>query len=295
MKNSKTNTDIIPPFVFFGTPYTARDTLEHLRGVGIVPAVIVTNPPAASGRGLIINETPVAQWARMFNVPTLTPISITPKFIDTLKIYNCSFAIVVAYGKIFPETLIKSFPYGMVNIHYSLLPKYRGAAPVETAMINGETITGVSLQYVALTVDSGDIIATTRVIISPTETVRELRPRLINAGATLLYRYLSIIANGNAHTTAQNEQEATYAPKIQKSNGRLSHDDTAYTKWNKYRSYIEWSSTYFYATRNGKRIRVKVNKAIYENKLFIIQQVTPDGKRKQTYDEFIRAGWNVEL
>ncbi len=295
MKNSKTNTDIIPPFVFFGTPYTARDTLEHLRGVGIVPAVIVTNPPAASGRGLIINETPVAQWARMFNVPTLTPISITPKFIDTLKIYNCNFAVVVAYGKIFPETLIKSFPYGMVNIHYSLLPKYRGAAPVETAMINGETITGVSLQYVALAVDSGDIIATTRVIISPTETVRELRPRLINAGATLLYKYLSIIANGNASTTAQNEQEATYAPKIQKSNGRLSRDDTAYTKWNKYRSYIEWSSTYFYATRNEKRIRVKVNQAMYENKLFIIKQVTPDGKRKQTYDEFVRAGWNVEL
>ncbi len=295
MKNNKTNTNIIPPFVFFGTPYTARDTLEHLRGVGIIPVVIVTNPPAASGRGLIINETPVAQWARMFNIPTLTPVSITPKFIDTLKAYSCNFAVVVAYGKIFPEILIKSFPYGIVNIHYSLLPKYRGASPVETAIMNNETVTGVSLQYVALAVDSGDIIATTHVIISPTETVRELRPRLINAGATLLYKYLPIIANGNVSTTAQNEQKATYAPKMQKNGGCLSHDDTAYTKWNKYRSYIEWSGTYFYATRNKKRIRVKVNKATYENKLFVIKRVTPDGKREQTYDEFIHTRWDVEL
>lgn len=282
-------------FAFFGTPQVASDTLSLLNKKEIAPHVIITNPPAPRGRGMNIEKTNVAIFAQEHSITTLTPSSLTPENIKEVLSYNCDFAVVVAYGKIFPEELIKSFPKGVVNIHYSLLPKYRGASPVETAISNGETITGVSLQYMKKELDSGDIIATTLVPIEQTDTTLELFQKLISAGADLLQDNFSAISKGTTSTTIQDESMATFAPKIQKDAGFLSIHDNSQTAWNKYRAYKEKPSVYFYATRNEKRIRVKIRHATYKNNIFTITRVTPEGKKEQTYDELLRAQWNVEL
>lgn len=295
MNKKITSFSALPPFAFFGTPEVARDTLVFLLELGIEPAVIITNPPAPKGRGMEIVQTEVAKFASEHNIPTLTPRTLTTENIQEINTYNCTFAVVVAYGKIFPEALIKSFPNSVVNIHYSLLPKYRGASPVETAIANGETMTGVSLQYMAKAIDSGDIIASTQVPIGQMETSQELFKKLIRIGVNLLYKKITSIATGTAMVTVQDMNKVTYALKIQKDAGLLSKDDNVETLWNKYRAYGKKPGVYFYATRNGKHIRVKVRNATYRDDSFIPLRVTPEGKNEQKYDDFSRAGWQVEL
>lgn len=295
MNNKPHQQDTIAQFAFFGTPSVARDTLKFLHKMNIVPKVIITNEATPRGRDMKITKTEVAIFAQENAIATLTPQSLTPESIEDIRKYECDFAIVVAYGKIFPEALIKSFPNGVVNIHYSLLPKYRGAAPVETAIAQGETVTGVSLQYMERELDSGDIIAHTQIPIEQTDTAQELFEKLIPAGATLLLDNLSVISKGIAMTTAQDNSEATFAPKIQKDAGFISQSDDVHTAWNKYRAYSGRNGAYFYAVRDEKRIRVKIRSATYTNNTFSIIRVTPDGKREQSYDELLRAGWNPEL
>ncbi len=285
----------IGTFAFFGTPDIARDTLSELINVGIIPSVVITNPPAKSGRAMILKQTAVALLSKAQNIPTLTPPELNEESIREIRSYHCDFAIVVAYGKIFPETLIKLFPKDVVNVHYSLLPKYRGASPVETALAHGETTTGVSLQYMQRELDSGDIIATTVVAIEQMDTAQTLFEKLLSAGVMLLRDTIPAIASGRAVATAQDASKATYAPKIKKNAGRMEMKKDARALWNHYRAYGKRPGSYFYAIRDGKRIRVNIRNATYKNGLFIVQRVTPDGKREQSYEEFLRARWRVEL
>jgi len=293
--NKTPSDNSLPPFAFFGTPKVARDTLTFLSEVGIEPSVILTNAPAPKGRGRIVTQTQVAEFAHTHYLPIFTPPTLTPEHIKEICSYNCAFAIVVAYGKIFPETLIQSFPLGVINVHYSLLPKYRGASPVETALVNGETTTGVSLQYMKKALDDGDIIASVQVPIAQTDTSRELFEKLIRAGAILLRDNLPTISAGTATMAVQDANMATYAPKIQKEAGCLSEHDDALASWNKYRAYSERPGVYFYAVRDGKRIRVKVRGATYAHGVFTITRVTPEGKSEQAYDDFLRARWRAQL
>ncbi len=293
--NEKTPSVNTSSFAFFGTPKVARDTLALLYEKSIAPTVVITNPPAPCGRGMTMTQTPVAEFAHTHNIPTLTPPALASEYTREIHSYNCPLAIVVAYGKIFPETLIQSFPMGVVNVHYSLLPKYRGAAPVETAIARGETMTGVSLQYMKKALDEGDIIASAQVPIGQADTSRELFGKLIHVGAILLADNMPTISAGTATTTTQDTNNATYAPKMQKDVGCLSKNDSAETSWNKYRAYGERPGVYFYATRDGKRIRVKMRGATYAHSEFIITRVTPEGKKEQSYEDFLRARWIAEL
>ncbi len=281
-------------FAFFGTPDVARDTLSELFEFGIVPTVVITNPPAKSGRGMILTKTPVDLFAKEKNIPLLTPKILDEKNIREIQSYNCDFAIVVAYGKIFPETLIKTFQRGVVNVHYSLLPKYRGAAPVETALAHGEITTGVSLQYMQRELDAGDIIATIPVKIELIDTAQTLFKKLIPAGTKLLRDSIQAIASGAVVAIAQDAAKATYAPKIKKEAGLITMQWGALALWNQYRAYGKRPGTYFYAIRNEKRIRAKVCNATYENDSFFIQRIVPEGKKEQSYEEFLRAGWRAE-
>ncbi len=284
-------TQISPKFVFFGTPATASKTLELLRERGITPTLIVTNPDAPKGRGLSTAVCSAGVWARTNSIHTLTPQKLDADAIAEIKSYNCDFAVVVAYGKIFPAELISLFPHGVVNIHYSLLPNYRGASPVETALLHGDTSTGVSIQKMVSALDAGDVLATRTVAIDPLETMHELRPRLIAAGVEVLIEVLPCIALGNCVGTAQKEDNATYAPKIKKQDGQLTLTDDAHTNWNTYRAYVESPGTFFFATRGEKCIRVKIVTATFNDGAFLPTRVIPEGKKEQSYDELVRAQW----
>ena len=277
-------------FAYFGTPYVARDTLRILVERGFVPAVVITSPDAPRGRGMQLTPCETKEWALAHELPVLTPEKVTPEFIEEMKGYGCEYAVVVAYGKILPQALIDAFPKGVLNIHYSLLPKYRGASPVEAALLHGDTVTGVTIQQMVYKLDAGDVLAQKEVMISPTETTRELRPRLIEEGAELLAELLPVFERGEVTPVPQEESEATHSKKIEKSEGELDLSGDPVTNWNTYRAYAESPGTYFFTEKNGKRMRVKMVTARFENGVFTPDRIVPEGKKETSYTSFQNLG-----
>ena len=195
----------------------------------------------------------------------------------------------VAYGKILPQALIDAFPKGILNIHYSLLPKYRGASPVEAALLNDESTTGVSIQQMVYKLDAGDVLAQREVVIEPNETTRELRPRLVVLGAELLADTLPAFIEGKLVATPQDESVATFSKKIEKSEGELDLANEAQMNWNKYRAYAESPGTYFFLERGAKRIRVMIVTATFSDRVFTPDRIVPEGKKEMAYTDFVRT------
>lgn len=264
-------------FLYFGTPKVASDTLAALIEHGFTPAAVITSPDAPKGRGLALTPSPVKILARARGITVLTPRSLDTETIASIRAYGCDYAVVVAYGKIFPEELIAAFPLGILNVHYSLLPKYRGATPLEAALLAGDAKTGVTIQKMTKELDAGDILAERETQIAFAETARELRPRLIALGAELLVEVLPAFEKGDLTPTPQDASRATYTHKLKKEDGFLSLDTPALENWYKYRAYADTIGTYF--MQNGKRI--KIVSASLKNQRFVPERVVPEGKRER--------------
>jgi len=272
---------------FFGTPSVASDTFALLHLEGYVPDVVVTNPDRKQGRGMELTPSPTKTWADNAKIPVLAPQRLTPEAIAEIVGFGCDYAIVVAYGKIFPQELIGIFPKGVINIHYSLLPKYRGASPVETALLNDEKTTGVTVQKMAFKLDAGDVIATKEVAIEHDDTALTLRPRLIQAGAELLIATLPSYLCDEIKPVPQDGTKAVYARKIQKEERELDiQNGDALQNWLKYRAYAEAPGTHFFTQKDGKRMRVKIIQAEYQDGTFVILRVVPEGKKEMDYRVF---------
>lgn len=269
-------------FIYFGTPNVASETLAYLIEHRFVPSLVVTSPDAPRGRGLILTPSETKKLALEYAIPVITPAALDESTMADIRSYECDYALVVAYGKIFPESLIESFPQGVINVHYSLLPKYRGATPLETALLNGETETGVTLQKMVRELDAGDIIAQKSTVIGDSETARELRPRLIRMGAELLVEILPKYLADTIILEAQDASQATRAFKIKKEDGLLDLAAPDQENWYKYRAYTDSIGTYFFD--NGKRI--KITSASYKNGQFTIERVIPEGKREMAHSDF---------
>lgn len=282
------------PFLFFGTPYVARDTLAFLLEKGYRPEAVITSPDAPKGRGHVLTPCDTKAYALEQGLEVLTPERIDDAFIDSLSKYDAAYAIVVAYGKILPERLIESFPQGVLNIHYSLLPRYRGASPVEAALLNGDTETGVSIQRMVYELDAGDVLAAKTLSIQPEETTRELRPRLIALGSELLVEILPVFESGSLQGTPQDHAQATHTRKIRKEAGELSLTDNDTENWNKYRAYAESPGTYFFMEKDGARMRVKVRSAKLESGTFMPLRVVPEGKPETDYTNLHSQGFIPE-
>ena len=244
-----------------------------------MPALIVTSPDAPKGRGLALTPSPAKELALAHNIPYLVPEKLDADTIEAIRAYHSDYAVCVAYGKIFPEALIEAFPKGVLNVHYSLLPKYRGATPLETALLSGETETGVTIQKMVKELDAGDILAQEAAAIAPAETARELRPRLVEMGAKLLVDILPAFERGEISLVPQDASLATRAYKMKKEDGLLSLDAPAEENWNKYRAYADSIGTYFF--ENGKRM--KITAASFKNGKFTVERVIPEGKREMAY------------
>lgn len=260
-------------FVFFGTPDVSSKTLELLKSHGYIPSLIVTAPDRPVGRHFTMTPSPTKVWAIENNIP-FTHIPPTEGTYDLF--------IVVAYGKILSQAVIDMPKFGTYNIHYSLLPKYRGASPVEAAILNGDTETGVSIQRMVFKLDAGPVVAEERTAIEPNETHIDLRARLITIGAELLVSCLPLLGGatgqGPAEGVLQDESLATHCGKIKKEDGLVNPTtDNARTLWNKYRAYFGWPGLYYLDTQ-GKR--VKITKARFENEQFIIEKIIPEGKKE---------------
>lgn len=266
-------------FVFFGTPEVASRTLEYLIKNNWVPNLVVTNPDRPSGRGQQLVASPTKIFASENNIPVLDPEKLDDEAYEALKEVNADLAIVVAYGKIIPERFINLFPKGVINVHYSLLPKYRGATPLETALQNNDTETGVSLQKMVFELDAGDIIAYEVVPIKQEDTALSLRPRLIELGAKLLVDKLPAYLADEIELQPQDSSQVTYAPKRTKADGELNLDLPGPQNWSKFRAFNDTIGTYFF--KDSKRY--KVTAARLDGEQFIVERVIPEGRPEMEY------------
>jgi len=202
--------------VFMGTPDFAVPSLKALIESGYIVEAVVTQPDKPKGRGYKISYPPVKEVAISNNIPVLQPEKIKNnyEFYNELKNYNPDVIVVVAYGKILPKEILELPRFGCINVHASLLPKYRGAAPINWAIINGEKQTGITIMYMEEKLDAGDIILQELVGIEEDDTAGILHDKLAFLGSKLLVKALGLMESGKAMRIPQKEEEATYAPMI---------------------------------------------------------------------------------
>ena len=204
--------------VFMGTPEFASVSLSELIRRGYEIAGVFTQPDKAKGRGMELSFSPVKQLALEHAIPVFQPAKMRDgTALQMLKNLEPDLVVVVAYGRILPDDLLAIPPLGTINVHGSLLPKYRGAAPIQWSVLNGEDKTGVSTMYLASEMDAGDVILTDETEVGLYETSGELYERLSIMGAGLLVRTLEMIEKGTAPRNPQDHSRATYAPMLDKS------------------------------------------------------------------------------
>lgn len=208
--------------VFMGTPDFAVGALEAIIRAGHQVAAVVTQPDKPKGRGKELQMTPVKVCALAHDIPVFQPVRVKEKeAVDVLRGYAADIFVVAAFGQILSEEILTMPKYGCVNIHASLLPKYRGAGPIQWAIINGEQKTGVTIMQMDQGIDTGDMLLKTEVVIDPRETGDSLHDKLAQAGADLIVDALSKIERGELTPVKQNDEESCYAKMLQKSMSRI--------------------------------------------------------------------------
>ena len=203
--------------LFMGTPDFAKESLESIYNAGYSIIGVVTNPDRPKGRGMKMIASPVKEYAVSKNIPIYQPLKVKNniEFIDEIKALNPDIICVVAYGRILPKEILEIPKYGCINVHGSLLPKYRGAAPIQWAVINGEEKTGITTMYMDVGMDTGDMILKEEVEIGKDETTGELWNRLSKIGGELLVKTIKLIEQGKAPREKQNE-DFSMAPMLNK-------------------------------------------------------------------------------
>ena len=239
---------------FFGSPSTARIALESILRSGFNVPLIFTQPDRPAGRGKKTKTSAVKNFALEFNLPLLQPRRIRKdaEALDTLKRVRPDLNVVVAYGQIMPSSVIYLPEFNSVNLHFSLLPKYRGAAPVQWAIKNGADITGVTVFVLDEKMDEGPILSQEQVSIQPGENAQELEERLAHIGADLLVDTIRKIRELNPES--QDHSLATYAPLIKKEDGRIDWNQSAAEIDRHVRAFWPWPSTFSFLEM--KRIKI---------------------------------------
>ncbi|MBY0328610.1 methionyl-tRNA formyltransferase [Patescibacteria group bacterium] len=272
---------------FFGTPDFTTQFLDTLVVHDMTPSLVVTNPDRPTGRGMHLTSPAPKLWADNHSVHCIQPEKITEEVLQELSTTDWDLFVVVAYGKILPQILIDMPTFGTINVHYSLLPKYRGATPVESAILNGEETTGVSIQQMRFKLDSGPVLSEQQVSISPTDTTLTLRQKLNDIALELLPQTIEALVTKSVTPKPQDESLATHCGKIQKSDGEILLSDGPVFNDRKFRSHVGNVGSYFYTEKNDKTIRVKIVAAHLENSVFIIDEVIPENGKRQSYAQFL--------
>ena len=294
-----------------GTPQAAVPTLERLLSEGHTVAAVYTQPDRPSGRGNKIVFSPVKQIAVENGIPVLQPTKIkTVEAFEEFRSFNADVAVVVAYGRILPESFLNAYPLGAVNVHFSLLPKYRGAAPVNWAIANGETVSGVTTMKMDAGLDTGDILFQREVKIGYEEISPELTQRLSLVGAELLTETIERI--GEIEAREQDNAAATFAPILKREDGLIDWDTPAKAICDRVRGFQPFPTSF---TRfRGQRVTIWKAKAArstssdnlppativsIEEKMIsvacaagsiaLIEEIQPEGKRRMSAADFING------
>lgn len=240
--------------VFMGTPDFAVPTLEALIQNHEVVGV-VTQPDRKKGRGQSVVFSPVKEKALEHNLSVYQPVKVREEaFVETLRNLEPEVIVVAAFGQILPESILNMPKYGCINVHASLLPKYRGAAPIQWSIIDGEKETGVTIMYMEKGLDTGDMIARTVVPIEEKETGESLHDKLAAAGAPLLLEALSALLSGTAKRTPQKDEDSCYAGMLTKQTGKIDWSREAVSIERLIRGLNSWPSAY--TSFRGKTLKI---------------------------------------
>lgn len=293
--------------VYMGTPDFAVPTLQALLDSSHEVVGVFSQPDRPKGRGYKLVPPPVKELALAHGIPVYQPVKMRDgTALAALEQLKPDVIVVAAYGRILPKEILELPAYGCVNVHASLLPRYRGAGPVQWSVINGEEVTGVTTMFMGEGLDTGDILEQAQTPIGPEETAGELMDRLAAIGAQLLLHTLTLLESGKAVRTKQDESLATYAPMLQKSDGALDFSRPAKKLYDQIRGVSPWPSAYTYL--DGKRL--KVHKAallpdqtgepgeIRDGKRLIVGcgegslellEVQPEGGKRMRGEDFLRG------
>ena len=242
--------------VFCGTPRFAVPTLEKLAEAGHSVLLAVTQPDRPRGRGMDVAVSPVKEAATRLGIAVLQPVTIknNAEFRSQLAAIRPDAIIVVGYGRIIPQWMIDLPRLGNLNLHASLLPKYRGAAPIQWAIANGESVTGVTTMRIDAGLDTGDILMQREIAIGLEDTAETLGPKLASIGAGLMVETLRGLETGQVRPTPQDHAQATLAPILNKEDGRMDFSRSATHLFNRLRGFQPWPGAF--ATFKGKTLQV---------------------------------------
>lgn len=231
--------------IFFGSDDFAAENLRQLLNENFSVVACVTQPDRPSGRGLQVMASPIKQIAQEQKISFLQPEDLKdPKFLEQLKDFQADLFVIIAYGKILPSVVLKIPQMFCVNVHGSLLPKYRGAAPINWAIIDGAKETGFSLIKMNPKMDAGEIIVQEKMSIADDETAQSLRGRMAKASARCLCRTIKDIVDGRFSLTAQNQNDVSFAPKLSKELGHIDWNKSAQEIHNLIRGLLPWPGAY---------------------------------------------------
>ncbi len=231
--------------IFLGTPAFAVPTLEKILAAGHDVALVVTQPDRPKGRGQALAASPVKVAALTAGLPLFQPERVRrPEAVARVAEIGAPAMVIVGYGQIIPQSILDLAPLGIINVHASLLPKYRGAAPIQWAIVNGETATGVTTMRIDAGLDTGDMLLRAETAIGPEESAIELGPRLAVQGAELLVETLARLESGGLGFEKQNPAHATYAPILKKEDGLIDWRSPAQTIHDRVRGLQPWPGAY---------------------------------------------------
>jgi methionyl-tRNA formyltransferase len=240
---------------FFGTPAFAVPSLAALLNSSHEVVVVISQPDRPRGRGQKTTSSPVAAHAEQTGVPVLRPTAIkTDAFLEAFAAYGVDLAVVAAYGRILPASLLAVPRHGFINVHASLLPRWRGAAPIHHAVMAGDTETGITIMRVVPALDAGPMLASVVLPIGADETSAELEPRLAAAGARLLVEVVDRLAAGPVAAIEQDERLVTYAARIERQEGACDWNRPATTVHNHIRGLQPWPLVS--VSLHGRRLRL---------------------------------------
>lgn len=297
--------------LFMGTPDFAVPSLEALIHAGHTLCGVFTQPDKPKNRGMKLLPPPVKVCAQSYDIPVYQPTKLRDgSALSLIQELEPELIVVAAYGRILPDEILAAPPKGCINVHSSLLPAYRGAAPINWAILNGDRETGVTIMHMAHDLDAGDIIAQTATPIDPDETAPELYERLARMGAELLVQVVAELAAGTASRTPQDPEKATLAPILSKELSPMDWNRTALQLHNQVRGLLPWPAAV--TTLNGSRCKVfattvleectqaepgtilradkaGIDLACGEGTVLRIDQLQPDGGKRMKAADYLRG------
>ena len=266
--------------IFFGTPDYVLPILKALAKKHEIVAVVTQNPKP-TGRKKFLTYSPIDNWAHKRKVPVIYDLS---------KIPQADLGILAAYGKIIPKSVINNFKLGILNIHPSLLPKYRGASPVQAAIISGDAKTGVTIIKLDAEMDHGDILSQFKETIGPEDTTETLRQRLFERSSQFLVDLIPNYSNKKIKPKVQNHKEATFTKILEREDGFIDLDKTQPEVAERIiRAMQPWPGAWTYVSINGKKLRFKILKAHLEDNKLILDTVQLEGKTPVSWSQFSQA------